>query len=195
LPSACFRSSPTGHRLTPTAFVGVGILASPLGLNLFEVKIDSEAVQIIAKITLMLILFTDASTIDLRSLVHAYKVPLRLLAIGLPLTMVLGIFVALPLFGEMSLSLIALMSFILSPTDAALGQAVVSREKVPGTVRDAIGVESGLNDGITLPPIMACMVALSAAVSFFSRSRGPTSAMWIAGRRSAEKSRDFKWFQ
>lgn len=147
----------------PMFFVGVGVLASPLGLNLFEVKIDSEVVQTIAEVTLMLILFTDASTIDLRSLVNEYKVPLRLLAIGLPLTMVLGIFVALPLFGEMSLWLIALMAFILSPTDAALGQAVVSSEKVPGNVRDAIGVESGLNDGIALPPIMACMAALSAA--------------------------------
>ena len=147
----------------PMVFVGVGILASPLGLNLFEVKIDSEAVQIIAEVTLMLILFTDASTINLRSLAQEYKVPLRLLGIGLPLTMVLGIFVALPLFGEMSVWLIALMAFILSPTDAALGQAVVTSDKVPGDVRDSIGVESGLNDGIALPPIMACMAAVSAA--------------------------------
>ena len=146
----------------PMVFVGVGLLASPLGLNLFEVKIDSEVVQIIAEVTLMLILFTDASTIDLRSLVREYKVPLRLLGIGLPLTMVLGIFVALPLFGEMSIWLIALMAFILSPTDAALGQAVVSSDKVPAKVRDSIGLESGLNDGIALPPIMACMAALSA---------------------------------
>ena len=147
----------------PMVFVGVGILASPLGLNLFEVKIDSEAVQVIAEVTLILILFTDASTINLRSLAKEYKVPLRLLGIGLPLTMVLGIFVALPLFGEMSIWLIALMAFILSPTDAALGQAVVTSEKVPGDVRDSIGVESGLNDGIALPPIMACMAAVSAA--------------------------------
>ena len=147
----------------PMVFVGVGILASPLGLNLFEVKIDSEAVQVIAEVTLMLILFTDASTINLRSLAQEYKVPLRLLGIGLPLTMVLGIFVALPLFGEMSVWLIALMAFILSPTDAALGQAVVTSDKVPGDVRDSIGVESGLNDGIALPPIMACMAAVSAA--------------------------------
>jgi NhaP-type Na+/H+ or K+/H+ antiporter len=146
----------------PMVFVGVGLLAGPLCLHLFDAKIDSKLVEIIAEVTLMLILFTDASTIDLRSLVHEYKVPLRLLGIGLPLTMVLGIFVALPLFGEMSIWLIALMAFILSPTDAALGQAVVNSDKVPGDVRDAIGVESGLNDGIALPPIMACMAALSA---------------------------------
>lgn len=147
----------------PMVFVTVGILASPMGFGLFEANADSESVQLIAEITLILILFTDASTIDLRRLAKDYKVPLRLLGIGLPLTMLLGMLVAIPLFHGMSLWLIALMAFILSPTDAALGQAVVTSDKVPADIRDAIEVESGLNDGIALPPIMACMVAVTAA--------------------------------
>jgi NhaP-type Na+/H+ or K+/H+ antiporter len=147
----------------PMVFVAAGILASPLGLDLFEANTDSEGIQLIAEITLILILFTDASTIDLQRLKTDYKVPLRLLAIGLPLTMALGMLVAVPLFKGVSLWSIALMAFILSPTDAALGQAVVTSKKVPDKIRDAIGVESGLNDGIALPPIMACLAAVGAA--------------------------------
>lgn len=147
----------------PMIFVAVGILVGPLGLDLFKSNLDSELVQTIAEVTLVLILFIDASTIDLRSLIKEYKIPLRLLFIGLPLTMVLGLLLAMPLFSGMSLWLMAMMAFILSPTDAALGQAVVNSEKVPEMIRESIGVESGLNDGIALPPILACMAVLAAA--------------------------------
>lgn len=146
----------------PMIFVAVGIIIGPLGLDLFKSNLDSELVQTIAEVTLVLILFTDASTINLKSLIKEYKIPLRLLCIGLPLTMVLGLLVAIPLFGGMSLWMIAMMAFILSPTDAALGQAVVNSEKVPVNIRESIGVESGLNDGIALPPILACMAVLAA---------------------------------
>lgn len=147
----------------PMVFVAAGLLAGPLGLDLFEAKADSEGVQLIAKITLILILFTDASTIDLQRLKKNYGVPLRLLGIGLPLTMALGTLAALPLFSGMGVWSVAVMAFILSPTDAALGQAVVTSDKVPPNLRDAIGVESGLNDGIALPPIMTCLAAIGAA--------------------------------
>ena len=147
----------------PMIFVAVGILVGPPGLDLFQSSLDSGLVQTIAEVTLVLILFTDASTIDLKSLVKEYKIPFRLLFIGLPFTMCLGLILAMPLFGGMSLWLMAMMAFILSPTDAALGQAVVNSEKVPENIRESIGVESGLNDGIALPPILACMAVLAAS--------------------------------
>jgi NhaP-type Na+/H+ or K+/H+ antiporter len=118
-------------------------------------------VRTIAEVTLVLILFIDASLIDLRSLVREYTISFRLLFIGLPLTMVLGVLLAMPLFSAMNMWSIALMAFILSPTDAALGQAVVNSKKVPERIRESIGVESGLNDGIALPPILACMAGLT----------------------------------
>jgi NhaP-type Na+/H+ or K+/H+ antiporter len=145
----------------PMVFVAVGLIVGPLGFNWFTWKLDSELVQTIAELTLTLILFIDASTIDLRALFGEFKIPLRLLFIGLPLTMILGIVCAIPLFGTMDLWLLALMALILSPTDAALGQAVVSSKEVPQKIRDSIAVESGLNDGIALPPVMACIAALS----------------------------------
>ena len=146
----------------PMIFVSMGLLLGPLGLDLFQSKLDSELVQTIATVTLVVILFTDASTINLRDLVKEYKIPLRLLFVGLPLTMGLGLLAAVPLFGGMSLWLLAMMAFILSPTDAALGQAVVNSDKVPQDIRESISVESGLNDGIALPPILACMAAVAA---------------------------------
>lgn len=146
----------------PMVFVGIGLLVGPLGFDLFEAKIESELVQVVAEVTLIVILFTDASMIRLKALKREYGIPLRLLAIGLPLTMALGYFIALPMFPGVNLWLVAAMAFILSPTDAALGQAVISSDKVPGEVRDTIGVESGLNDGIVLPPIMACIAVLTA---------------------------------
>lgn len=146
----------------PMIFVTVGLLLGPIGLDWFEVEMNSKVVKFIATVTLLLILFTDASTIDLKRLRREYQIPLRLLSIGLPLTMALGYFIGVWMFPWMNPWLVAAMAFILSPTDAALGQAVVSSDCVPVKVRDSIGVESGLNDGIALPAIMACMAALTA---------------------------------
>ncbi len=143
-------------------FVSVGILAGPLGLDLVEIGMKAPAVRVIAEVTLVLVLFIDASTVNLQSLIREKGLPFRLLFIGLPLTMVLGFFLAVPLFSDMSLWVIALMAFILSPTDAALGQPVVTSPLVPEKIKEAINVESGLNDGIALPPILACIAELSA---------------------------------
>ncbi|HQL89922.1 MAG TPA: cation:proton antiporter [Syntrophales bacterium] len=133
-------------------FVSVGILAGPLGLNLMEMGITSTAVRVIVELTLVLVLFIDASTIDLRSLIREKGLPFRLLAFGLPLTMVFGIALAVPIFGDMNVWSIALLALILSPTDAALGQPVVTSPRVPDRIKQAINVESGLNDGMALPP-------------------------------------------
>ena len=74
----------------PMVFVAVGVLAGPLGFGLFEAGPDAEIVQVIAEVTLILILFTEASTIDLKALRREYRLPVRLLGLGLPMTMLLG---------------------------------------------------------------------------------------------------------
>lgn len=142
-------------------FVSVGIIAGPLGFDLLELGMTSSTVRVLAELTLMLVLFIDASTIHLPSLIQVKGLPFRLLFMGLPLTMILGVLLAMPLFHNMSLWTLALMAFILSPTDAALGQPVVTSPLVPENIKQAINVESGLNDGIALPPILACIAALS----------------------------------
>lgn len=148
----------------PMVFVATGILVGPLGFNLFHMEPENELVKILTEVTLILILFVDASTINLKQLLQDRSVPRRLLMIGLPLTMLLGTLVAYLLFPGVEIWLLVLMALILSPTDAALGQAVVKSAKVPERVRRWITIESGLNDGIALPPIFACIAVLSLGV-------------------------------
>ena len=145
----------------PMVFVAVGILVGPAGFDFFEMHARGEFIHILTEITLVLVLFVDASTIDLKRLLGDRAVPVRMLLIGLPLCMILGTLVALPLFPGVDIWLLAMMALILSPTDAALGQAVVKSEQVPERVRRWISVESGLNDGIALPPIFACIAVMT----------------------------------
>ena len=145
----------------PMIFVLVGLLASYFTFDTSKVGLHAPFVKIVAELTLVLVLFLDASTIDLKKLVVDRKLPIRLLLVGLPLTMLLGILLAKPLFPDMNIWVVALMALILSPTDAALGLAVVTSKFVPEKIRQTINVESGLNDGIALPPILICVAALS----------------------------------
>ena len=149
----------------PMVFMIVGIAVSPLGFGLFAVHPTGDLVRLVAEITLILILFIDGSLIDLKALLRGRpRISMRLLAIGLPLTMLLGTLVGVAVFDAISLWGIALIALILSPTDAALGQAVVKSEFVPDRIRQSISVESGINDGVALPPILVCIAALGAEV-------------------------------
>src|SRR4029453_9992526 len=78
-------------------------------------------------------------------------VPLRLLGIGLPLTLLAGFVLALVVLPQLSWSEALLLAVILAPTDAALGQAVVTLTRLPSRVRQGLNVESGLNDGVCVP--------------------------------------------
>ena len=145
----------------PIVFTFIGILVASYPIKALEEGINAPLVKILAELTLILVLFNDASTINLAELRKQKRIPFRLLFIGLPITMFLGILIAIPLFPSMNIWVLALMALILSPTDAALGQAVVSSKDVPEEIRQSINVESGLNDGFALPPILICFAVLS----------------------------------
>jgi sodium/hydrogen antiporter len=83
----------------------------------------------------------------------------RLLGIGLPLTIVLGALAAGVIFDELTFWEAAIVGVILAPTDAALGQAVVTDPRVPGRIRQGLNMESGLNDGICVPLLFATVAA------------------------------------
>ncbi len=120
-------------------------------LGLVELDTEQEVVQTLAELTLVLVLFSDATRIHLKTLRREYHLQLRLLAIGMPLTILLGTLLAAILFDHLSFWEAAVVAAILAPTDAALGRAVVSSPRVPVRIRQALNVESGLNDGIALP--------------------------------------------
>lgn len=145
----------------PMAYVVYGLLISSAALGLIQsVEIDNEVIRVLAEITLAIVLFTDASRIQLKLLRREYNLPLRLLGLGLPITIALGTMFALLLFPSLNIWEAAVLATILTPTDAALGQAVVNSPRVPTRIRQAINVESGLNDGICLP-VLLLFVALA----------------------------------
>ncbi|MDZ7731997.1 MAG: cation:proton antiporter [Acidimicrobiia bacterium] len=145
----------------PMVFVAFGILVGPEALDLIDLDLEAGLLEVLAEITLMLVLFSDATRVRFDLLRHEYRLPARLLGIGMPLTVGLGTVAALRLFGDLQLWEAALVGAILAPTDAALGQAVMSNDRIPVRVRQALNVESGLNDGIAAP-VVTLFLALAA---------------------------------
>jgi len=130
-------------------FAGMGVyLILP---RLAGREIHNGMILMIAEITLALLLFTDATHIDLRKLLKETTFPLRLLGIGMPLTILVGAITAVLLFRGISIWEAALLAVILSPTDAGLGQLVVKSRVLPDRIRQALGMEAGLNDGLAMP--------------------------------------------
>jgi sodium/hydrogen antiporter len=135
----------------PIVFVGAGLAFGFEGLGWLHLSLSQESVRSLAEATLVVVLFTDASRIDLRVLRREYSVPARLLGIGLPLTIVAGAFAAGLVLRDVSWAEAAILAIVLAPTDAALGQAVVTDDDLPSRVRQGLNVESGLNDGLCVP--------------------------------------------
>jgi NhaP-type Na+/H+ or K+/H+ antiporter len=153
----------------PMVFVSIGLLLGPYGLSLLHIDVEAEAIQLLAEITLIIILFVDASFIKLSHIKSRLQgLPIRLLFIGLPLTMLLGSITAFFFFPSYDVWLLVALALILSPTDAALGQAVVKSQTVPSNIRDSISAESGLNDGISLPPIFVCLAVIASGLGHIS---------------------------
>lgn len=143
------------EHLTPAiVMTGYGLLVGAGGLGLVDVAVSNAALDALAEVTLALILFSDAAGIDVARLRRRSRLPRRLLGLGLPLTMVAGFLVALLVLPGLALHEAALVAIVLAPTDAALGQAVMTNRAVPALIRQALNVESGLNDGIAFPALV-----------------------------------------
>jgi NhaP-type Na+/H+ or K+/H+ antiporter len=143
-------------------FLSAGLLLGGKGLGWVELGARSDTVRLLAEATLTLVLFSDAARIDLGALRREYVVPARLLGIGLPLTIALGCALAAALLGTLSFGEALVLAVILAPTDAALGQAVVTDARLPSRIRQGLNVESGLNDGICVP-LLFIALAISEA--------------------------------
>jgi NhaP-type Na+/H+ or K+/H+ antiporter len=145
----------------PMAFVAAGILAGPDVLGLVELNLTHGTAFHVAELALALVLFADAARIELRSLRGNASLPGRLLGIGMPATIALGMAAGALLLTELEFWEAAIVAAVLAPTDAALGRAVVSSPVVPQRVRQALNVESGLNDGLSVP-FLALFIAIAA---------------------------------
>jgi NhaP-type Na+/H+ or K+/H+ antiporter len=173
----------------PMIFVTAGIVAAatgkfdlPLDVTTTEtasgaesttIEIASGAFLLALEVTLALLLFSDAARIDLRTLRGSAALPGRLLLIGLPLTVVLAGAFAYGLLGDELVFWEALvLATVIAPTDAALGQSVVSNARLPVRIRQALNVESGLNDGLAVPLFTIFLALAVAEEEITARSAG-----------------------
>jgi NhaP-type Na+/H+ or K+/H+ antiporter len=153
--------TPVSGALVYTTF---GLAVGPVGLGLLDLQVSAEGLRTLAELTLALVLFTDAANADLKILRRGFRIPQRLLLIGLPLTILLGWVVGMLLFGSLTPLEAAILATMVAPTDAALGKAVVSNQAVPAPVREGLNVESGLNDGLCVP-ILFVLLTLAAGAA------------------------------
>ena len=165
-----FAYSLLSHRLestvitAPIVFTVAGallVLVPEAGRELF---IDRKAFLLIAEIGLVMTLFTDASRIRRRALQGDRNLPVRLLTTGMLLTIALGAVAAMVCFAGLSWWEAGILAAILAPTDAGLGQIIVQSPHVPARIRQALNVEAGLNDGLSVPFLMLFM-AFAAALN------------------------------
>lgn len=162
----------------PMYFTVVGIIVGTGGLGWFDLDLESESISILVEATLVLVLFTDAIRIELPVLRRQAEIPARLLGIGFPLTVVVGTAVGFVLFDELGWVEAALLAAVLTPTDAALGQAVVADRRLPVKVRQALNVESGLNDGLAVPVVTGLLALAASEVA-----GGTSDWLALAGRQ------------
>ena len=160
----------------PIVFVVAGFLMGPLVLGWFDGDVSRTELRVLADLTLALILFIDAANADLRVLRRQFRIPTRMLLVGLPGVILLGTVTAAFLFDSLSLFEAAILGTMLAATDAALGKAVVTNEAVPLQIREGLNFESGLNDGLCVP-ILLVFIAL--ALGSGSQAGGSTLAVQL----------------
>ncbi len=158
----------------PIMFVLAGVLLTHGPLAPLGTTPSHETVKVLAEATLVLVLFSDASRVGLRDLRADAGLCLRLLGIGLPLTIGLGTLLALALFPGLTGWLALVIGAALAPTDAALGAGIMVNPVVPARIRRLINVESGLNDGIATPFVLVALAG--AATAAHEHSVGPAEA-------------------
>jgi NhaP-type Na+/H+ or K+/H+ antiporter len=158
----------------PIVFTVAGGLVAALGL--VDVAAGPETVKPLVEITLVWVLFADAARIRVQDIRQDANRYIRLLCIGLPLSVLAGWGLAAALFPELGVWLALLVGAALAPTDAALGVPVVTNPKVPARIRRLITVESGLNDGI-VTPVVVLAIAGAASAEGLADAPGVTAAL------------------
>jgi len=155
----------------PIVFTGAGMLALFVLPSLREQQGNLEVFMKVAEVGLVLLLFNDASRIDRQVLKSMRNLPARLLSVGMLLTILLGALGALVVFRQISVLEAGILAAILAPTDAGLGQIIVNSPRVPMKIRQALNVEAGLNDGLSVPFLLFFMALAGSGAGGASLTR------------------------
>jgi NhaP-type Na+/H+ or K+/H+ antiporter len=135
-------------------FATAGLILAFAWPDQYGGAVEMKPWLLFSEIALAVMLFTDATRIRIRALTGSADLPVRLLGIGMPLILLAGTIVAALLLTELSIWEAAILATVLAPTDAGLGHAVMSSDRVPQRIRQALNVEAGLNDGLSMPFLM-----------------------------------------
>jgi sodium/hydrogen antiporter len=146
-------------------FVLVGLALGQGGLEVLEFDPRSDFVKDLAITALVLILFRDGLEVEGEMLQKAWHLPLRKLVLAMPITCGI-VAVATKALTDLSWTESFLVGALLSPTDPVLSSSVVNNPRVPRVIRHSLNLESGLNDGLALPPVLALTAALGTDSDF-----------------------------
>ena len=144
----------------PMFFVIAGAIVGPHGLGWITFGLETSEIETLTELTLALLLFADAATLDFDQVKDDAKLPGRLLFIGFPLVVLVGTLIAFLIFPYEKIGFALLIGAILAPTDTALGLPIFNNPRVPVRIRRALNVESGLNDGLATP-LVTLFIALA----------------------------------
>ena len=142
-------------------FVAVGVVLGPSGLGVVGAGTHTEGFTVLAQLALTVILFNQASRLDLRTVLRRGYLPLRLLAIGMPVTIALGTATAVLVLPMLPVWEAVCLAVIVAPTEVALIDALLEDRRIPERVRHALSVESGFYDGFALAALFAALALAS----------------------------------
>jgi NhaP-type Na+/H+ or K+/H+ antiporter len=140
-------------------FVVAGFLLGNGGVGVLDFSPRSTFVDELAVVALIVILFRDGLEVEAEMLQKAWHVPLRALVLAMPLTAAI-IAGAAKLLTDLNWTEAFLLGALLSPTDPVLSSSVVTNPRVPRLIRHSLNLESGMNDGLALPAVIAFSAAL-----------------------------------
>jgi len=166
----------------PMIFIAFGLVAGPVGFGFLDLTVNSTQLRVIADFTLALVLFIDAANADLSVLRSHAKIPRRMLLIGLPLCIALGVGAGMVIFPSVSLFEICILATMLAATDAALGKAVVTNKAVPARIREGLNAESGLNDGMCVPVLLVFLALATGSAGAEHGDGGMSLALQLVAR-------------
>jgi NhaP-type Na+/H+ or K+/H+ antiporter len=142
-------------------FVLFGMALGPFGLGVIDVGTEASNFTLPAQLALTVILFNQASTLDLTAVVRRRDVTFRLLAIGIPLSLLLGTVVAVLLMPDLPLWEAICLAAIVAPAEVALIDALLEDRRIPERIRHALSTESGFYDGFALTALLAALAVAS----------------------------------
>ena len=147
-------------------FVLVGVVLGRGGLDVLRFEATGGFVSVLAIVALVVILFRDGLEVDAEMLRQEWRLPLRKLVLAMPITAAVVAVTAAALT-DLSWTEAFLLGALLSPTDPVLSSSVVTNPRVPRVIRHSLNLESGLNDGLALPPVLALIAALEVGARDF----------------------------